>query len=420
MNQRTLLGLQTSANTPVAATTKLRNSSFSLSPQAEFNENRPEGERITASSTVNKEWTEISMQGQADYNELTYPLAMMFNYAAPSGTNEKTWTFESDMDCRDISKQFSLWKGDSCVRGDFTHDVQAQSGSLTFARDGITQDFTLIGKQLEKGVSQVQLSITGSPTGGTFTITYNEHTTTDLTYDDTAADIQAALIALADFTTGDIECLGGDLPSNTVTILVKNNDIVDADDFSTTDSLSGGTDPASAFADPTETEILLQSIEPADVDIYFADTQAGLDAADAAERNLQVTFNYNGKITPLFVLNSTYGTSWKEHIETLADIGVSFQVVADSEGEAFFDTMRDGDVKFMRIEAVGAVIGTDMGGTSTANYTFSGDFAFLINSAPSFEDADGAYVNTWAGVIADDTTWGKGYSIELINAVASL
>ena len=420
MNQRTLIAVQSAANTPVPATKKLRMSSISIAPQAEFSQSRPEGERLHAQVNVNKEWTEVSATGAGDYNDLTYWLAMMFDYAAPSGTNEKTWTFESDMTCRDDPKLFSLWKGDSCVRGDFLHDLQAQSMSLTFSRDGVTKDFSLIGRELEVGVSQVNLTITGSPTGGTFTLTYNSHTTTDLDYDSTAAEIQAALVALADFSSGDIECVGGPLPGTGITIFIKNNDIIAASEITTTDSLTGGTDPSSAIAEVTETELAIMEIEPAHVDIYFADTQAGLAAADAAERNLSVTFNYNNKVNPLYVLNSDYGNSFKEMVETLADIGVSFQVVADSEGEAFLSTMRNGATKFMRIEAIGPVIGTDMGGTSTENYTFSGDFAFQINSAPSYEDADGSYVNTWGGVLVDDDTWGKGYSITLINAVSAL
>ena len=84
------------------------------------------------------------------------------------------------------------------------------------------------------------------------------------------------------------------------------------------------------------------------------------------------------------------------------------------------ETMRDGDTKFMRIEAVGAVIGTDAGGTSTANYKFTGDFSFQINAAPSREDMDGLLANTYGGIIVEDSTWDYGYSITLINAISAL
>jgi hypothetical protein len=420
VNQRTLLGVQSAADTPVLATKLLPFSQITFAPQAEFSQTRANGKRIHTASNPIKEWTQVTAAGPIGYNELAYYLAAMFDYAAPTGTNEKTWTFESDMDCADANKLYSAYHGDECVRGDFVHDLEVQSGSLTFARNGVSKSFTLYGKELEHGVSQISLEITGSPTGGTFTITYEEDTTTNLDFDSTAAEIEAALAALDDLESDEVECLGGPLPGTDVDILIKKLDPVAAADFTTTDTLSGGSDPESAISGVTESLVTDYELLPGHVSVYFADTQAGLDAAGAAVRNLAVTFNYNNKKAPLFVLNATHGNSYKEGVETPADIGVSFDVAADSEGEAFLETMRDGDIKFMRVEAVGAVIGTDMGGTSTASYTFSGDFAFMINAAPSLDDMEGLYKNTYGGVIVEDSTWGKGYSISLINSLSAL
>ena len=417
LNQRTLLSIQSAANSPVAASKLLPMSEFTIQPQAEFSQTRSLGKRIHDMVNPIKEWTTVSVAGKADYNDLTYWLAMMFNYAAPAGSDESTWTFESNMTCRDTSKMASIWKGDGCVRNDFLHDAEVQSMSLTFGRNEISKSLTLFGRELEHGVTQLSLAITGAPTGGTFTITYNSHATAAIAYNATAAAVQAALVALADFETDQIECVGGALPSAAVTIFVKQLDAQAASSFTTTDSLTGGTTPASAIAAITETELAKKEILPGHVSVYFADEQADLDAAVAAVRNMSVTFNYNNKKTPLYVLNSTYGNGYKEAIETPADITLSFTVAADSEGEAFIETMRDGSTKFMRIEAVGPVIGTDMGGTSTKNYTYTGDFAFQINTAPSLEDMEGLYANTYGGVIVDDATWGKGYSQILINAV---
>jgi len=419
LNQRVLIGVQSAVDTPVVATKLLPMSVIDFSPQAEFSESRASGKRIHSQVNLVKEWSQIAVSGKCDYNDLTYWMAAMYDYAAPAGTDEKTWTFESDMDCRDSSKLFSMWKGD-CVRGDFLHDAQVQSMSLTFGNGGIEKSITMIGKEIEHGVTQSELSITGTPTGGDFTITYNSHTTASIAFDDTAADVQSALEGIADFSSGDVECFGGPLPDDIIYILIKKNDFIAASEFTTTDSLTGGTTPASSIDAITETEIAVEEILRGEVSIYFADTQAGLSGASAAIRNLSVTFNYNNKVNPLYVLSATYGNSYKEAIETAADIGISFSVAADSEGAAFIETMRDGATKFMRIEAVGDVIGTDMGGTSTENYKYTGDFAFQINAAPSFEDMDGLYANTYGGIIVEDDTWGKGYSQILINAVSEL
>lgn len=423
INQRTLIGLQASADTPVMATKILPFSQITFAPQAEFSQTRANGKRIHTASNPIREWTQISAAGPIGYNELTYYLAMMFNYAAPSGTDENTWTFESDMDCRDSNKMLSMYHGDACVRGDFTHDVEVQSGSLTFARNGVTKSFTLFGKELEHGVTQLSLTITGSPTGGTFTLTYDGDTTAGIAYDASAATVEAALVAAwsGNFDADEIECVGTAMPGGSITIFLKGADHIAATSVTgSAANLTGGSNPAIVISAVTETTIADKELLPGHVSVYFADAQADLDAAAAAVRNLAVTFNYNNKKAPLFVLNSSHGNSYKEGVETAADIGISFDVAADSEGEAFLDTMRGGSIKFMRIEAVGAVIGADMGGTSTESYTFSGDFAFMINAAPALDDMEGLYKNTYGGVIVEDATWGKGYSISLINSLSAL
>ena len=424
MNQRTLIGLQASADTPVQATKILPFSQITFAPQAEFSQTRANGKRIHTASNPIKEWTQLTASGPIGYNELTYYLAMMFDYAAPTGTDEKTWTFESDMDCRDTNKLFSAYFGDACVRGDFCHDIEVQSGSLTFARNGVTKSFTMFGKAMDHGVTQLALALTGSPDGGTFTLTYGGETTGAIAYNASAAVVQAALLAGWDtaFAAGEIECNGSALPTGPVYIWLKGADHIAASSVTNSAaSLTGGTSPAVAVTAPTETTIADVELLPGQVSIYFADAQTDLDAATAAVRNMAVTFNYNNKKSPLFVLNATHGNSYKEGVETAADIGISFDVAADSEGEAFLETMRDGSIKFMRIEAVGAVLGDDMGvGTSTESYTYTGDFAFMINAAPSLDDMEGLLKNTYGGVLVEDATWGKGYSQILINSLSAL
>lgn len=62
------------------------------------------------------------------------------------------------------------------------------------------------------------IDTTGAPTAGTFTLTVfpgqgNEETTGALTYDESAADVKTALVALNAFETGDITAGGGALPT---------------------------------------------------------------------------------------------------------------------------------------------------------------------------------------------------------------
>ena len=62
------------------------------------------------------------------------------------------------------------------------------------------------------------LTITGTPTGGTFTLLYVDQTTSAIAYNASAATVDAALEALSNIGAGDVTCAGGPLPGTPVTI----------------------------------------------------------------------------------------------------------------------------------------------------------------------------------------------------------
>lgn len=89
------------------------------------------------------------------------------------------------------------------------------------------------------------LSITGAPTGGTFTLTYAGQTTSALAYNAAAATVQTALVALSNVGSGQVTCAGGVLPGTPITITfagtLANTDVAL---ITSTSSLTGGTAPA--------------------------------------------------------------------------------------------------------------------------------------------------------------------------------
>jgi hypothetical protein len=88
------------------------------------------------------------------------------------------------------------------------------------------------------------LVVTGAPTGGTFTITWNGQTTGNLAYNATAAQIQAAMEDLSNILIGDILVEGGPFPNASVRITFKgqyaNTDVAA---ITTTESFTGGSTP---------------------------------------------------------------------------------------------------------------------------------------------------------------------------------
>lgn len=101
------------------------------------------------------------------------------------------------------------------------------------------------------GTSEVQtITITGAPTGGTFTLSYGGSSTTALAFNANAAAVQAALESLPQFNPGDLSVTGTN-PNFTVTFtgpLASTN----VAQITATHAFTGGTTPNIATATTTQ------------------------------------------------------------------------------------------------------------------------------------------------------------------------
>lgn len=101
-------------------------------------------------------------------------------------------------------------------------------------------------------VSEVQtVTITGGPTGGTFTLTYSGQTTAGIAYNANAAAVQAALEALSNLAVGDVTVTGGPGPATpyVVTFRAGMGNVVQM--TASGAGLTGGTAPAVGVATTT-------------------------------------------------------------------------------------------------------------------------------------------------------------------------
>lgn len=97
-----------------------------------------------------------------------------------------------------------------------------------------------------------RITITGTPTGGTFTLTYSGQTTAAIAYNATASAVQSALEALSNIGVGDVSCTGGPFPGAAVDVeftgaLAGTN----VTQMTATSSLTGGSTPAVAVTTVT-------------------------------------------------------------------------------------------------------------------------------------------------------------------------
>jgi hypothetical protein len=103
-------------------------------------------------------------------------------------------------------------------------------------------------------VNEVQtLTVTGTPTGGTFRLSFRGVQTAAIAFSATAAAIQAALEALSTVGVGNVVCAGGPLPGSPVTITFQgtlagqNQPMIAV----ASQAFTGGTTPAAAVAETT-------------------------------------------------------------------------------------------------------------------------------------------------------------------------
>lgn len=104
------------------------------------------------------------------------------------------------------------------------------------------------------GTDEVQtVTITGGPTGGTYTLTFSGQTTASIAYNATASAVQSALEALSNIAPGDVTCAGGPHPGTPITVNFGGGsyDGTDVPQMTATASLTGGTSPDVAVTTTT-------------------------------------------------------------------------------------------------------------------------------------------------------------------------
>lgn len=131
------------------------------------------------------------------------------------------------------------------------------------------------------GVSEVQtVTITGTPTGGGFTLTFDGETTASLAHNATAAQVQSALAALSTIGAGNVSVTGGPGPGTPFVVTFTGALAArGVSEMTTANTFTGGTTPASAVATTTaggSGQTAGQKVRPAAASGVQAATVAGI------------------------------------------------------------------------------------------------------------------------------------------------
>lgn len=164
----------------------------------------------------------------------------------------------------------------------------------------------------------------------------------------------------------------------------------------------------------TATELSLTPILGNQFKLYLEDSQAALGTATALERAFALNISIGPRHTPIWPINSD-NASFATTVESQAP-GLQVQLTLGAGTTGFDDmltTMRNGQRKFLRAEALGGSI------AGTSNYKFTFDFSGEVISAPTMEDMEDVGVAQWTLRGVHDQTWGKAYNVVVVSNIGS-
>lgn len=400
-----------------------------LKPTVETDPFAPPGALVPTVMLVNDDFSEGSVEGRVDYNGLAYVLAGLLgqptitSLGGSPAAYQWDWLWKGRKPNRPISYTMHQGFAESAdVATGFIFNTMEISGGradgFDVSGDGFAKALTA-GQALGGITNERQtLTITGTPTGGDFTITAFGETTDDIAYNASAADVLAALLALNAFEPGDLATGGGPLPGSAVTIdflgyYAGQNVAL----MTTTDSLTGGTAPASAIAETTAgadavTDVAAVPAGAVQGNVYLDSSWAGLGGTQLLycyEMGVSIGERME-RVRPINKSKSSDGVidvSDQEHMITLM---LGRNAVADAQ----LAKLRAGTRSFVRAEWEGDTI------SGSNEYLFQVDATVIYQEAGEPDDQDGVFATEYSGRLAIDPTSGNVLKVKLVNAIGSL
>lgn len=421
----TQIGPESTLGTAVAATRRLQSLQVVPSIKSKTNPFAPQGYKYPGALSVDQEWTEAKVAGILDPAALIYPLAGLFGTVTPvtptGGTQTRDWVWNPSTSNPETGKTFTIEAGSSVRAAQIPAGLFTGFGA-TYTREEVKVEGDLIGQRyvdnftLTAQPSEVQLlTITGSPTGGTFTLTFNGQTTAGIAYNAAAAAVQTALQALTNVGTGNLTCSGGPLPGSTVTFTFAGA-LAGQHQSLITANLAGltGGSPAYTITETTPggMEVLAQPVFPTYVTVY-ADSTANALGTTALTRPLEASWKIAGKWDPLWTLNAT-NTSWPVPIEKMPKVELGLTLEADSSGMTYLTNFRAGSSVFLRFASVGATI------EGSLKYSTFCDFCAKITSIKDLKDHKGVWAIDYGLEAFQDQVWGQAMSFTVRSTATAL
>lgn len=390
----------------------------------------PQGAFFPTISIINDDFTEGDLEGGVDFNSIVFFLGSWFGVPTITalGGGAYEWVFSSDGRRPNLPVSYLLHYGfpdaADAVPGWIFNSLGISGGRA----DGFNLTASGLGKKMTQGAqlggtaNEVQtVTISGGPTGGTFTLSFNGQVTTALAYNATATAVRDALALLGTIGAENVAVTGGPGPG-TPYVVTFVGDLAGANQplLVAAHVFTGGTSPNIAVAETTPGADVVADIEPVPAgaiigDCYLNDSWATIGAAQllhcySNDLQLDARMNRVRPINSSLSSDALIDNPGQEHTLEMT-LGVN------ATERAQLVALRAGQRKFSRLKWTGGQIAA-----SAQNFLLQVDSCLLLTTVGTPEDQDGVLTRTVTGRIAIDTVSNpdQALTVTVRNAIASL
>ncbi|MCW5939913.1 MAG: discoidin domain-containing protein [Fimbriimonadaceae bacterium] len=426
--QKCLLGKESTHGVPVAPTVMLRSARLDLQPSEQIEEERFQGEVVPGVVRHGEQFSTGALAGVPCYNELGLVLRGLFGEPVTTNLGSGAFRHEFDFDPRGQSpmRTYTCEWGDQnfCERFAYVlinslevstrrNEPPSLSGTA-FAR---RMEFDDAPPAIAPGVSAVQtVTLTGSPTGGTFRLRFKGAETSDIAYNAGAAAVQSALQALSTVGSGNATVSGSAGGPWTVTFAGALAGVYQPLLERAANNLTGGTSPDVATAVTTlggYTEYRPVPVEAAHLSVYSASTLAGL-ASGKLGSCFMADFAIAERHRPVYVLDDSLD-SFKEATESDTAVTMRVLIEANSASAPLIAAYRDSAYRWLRAVWQSKVT---IPGSSTP-YRLEATMSAHVTSLGNRGDDQSIVAREFAFSARFEPSWGRALRLVLTNEVSA-
>lgn len=411
------IGAETTAGTAVAANRRLGSLAVDVSYDISATSGKPTGYKYATTAYTTTDAAKIKVSGTPTYTEAPYPLSSVIGKVTPTtpngGTISRDWTFASGTTTPDTPQTFSVEQGSNAHRCSSTKYMLLSELGLTFSRrQGLEWSGSGIAQRLHDDKLYYLVVVA---TGGTYMLTVGASTTA-VAYDATAVALQAAIKSLPSVGEGNVTVSGGPGSPHPYRILfggeLSNTSVgtVSASGI----NLTGTTTSATLTRiSPSPTEYTLVPILGKQLDLYIADTYAGLDDASRMTAGFSGSWKIGNRFEASYFINSI-SESWADAVEQDPSGEMTLTVSADDVGMGLLNNLRTSNTLFVQLVAIGPLI------EGTLYHTFMIEQALKVTKISDKKVENSVVAYDFSGEFAHDATWGKSFEITVRNTLTEL